>query len=597
MDVKQLFFGGGRGCVHPDTLLDTPHGKVKIKDWKGGPIYSYKDGEVIVTYATPSIKGTEEDLYEVILSNGLKVTCTDEHKFRTFYGWKMLKDIDQSDSYVLTRCEQYDFCQFHYVKSIEHFGRLHYWDLHVPETNCYFAQGILHHNSGKTSWMIGTAFTQWAMYGKSARCLILRRQFRDLKEIIRQGKEILVDKGVAKYNGGDYTFHGLGKFRGCSIELGNLDSQDDYGRYHGNAYSMVGFDEITEFKSWDLVDRMGSTCRSKDPNVIPIMRFTGNPGGRLHQEVKRRFYDPAPKGRRLLKTKDKILPNGRVVTGQTRMMVSSTVQDNPYLWDNDPDYVTWLLSLPDELRKAWFEGCWDIAIGSFFGDVWNARDHVIRKVRPIDVPADWEIRRAFDWGSSTPFCHLWYTISNGDPLRDGRQFPRGAIIVLWEFYGQDPDGGLNKGMRWSSTRVAQELAQWEVDHGVDGRVIAGPADNQIYANTDGKDSNIYINFEREGILFTRSNKSPGSAKVGWEQIRTRLVGRDERPLFYFTEDCPNCIRTIPELAKHPTKLDDIDDNQEDHCADVAKYIALHHPIDIHHSFGHDGLGASPPTRL
>jgi hypothetical protein len=234
------------------------------------------------------------------------------------------------------------------------------------------------------------------------------------------------------------------------------------------------------------------------------------------------------------------------------------------------------------LRKAWFEGCWDIAIGSFFGDLWNARDHVVPRIRPVDVPRDWEIRRAFDWGSSTPFCHLWYTISNGDPMRNGMQFPRGAIIVLWEYYGQREGGQLNEGMRMTSTEVAKAIARHEIDMAIDDRVIAGPADNQIYANTDGKDSNLYINFEREGILFTRSNKSPGSAKVGWEQIRTRLKGRDGQPLLYFTESCTNCIRTIPELARHETKMDDIADNQEDHCGDTCKYLCLHHPINVKH---------------
>lgn len=440
--------------------------------------------------------------------------------------------------------------------------------------------------SGKTSWIIGVALTQWAMYGASARCLILRRQFRDLREIIRQAKEILCDNGLATYNASEHVFYGKGRFKGATLELGNLDRIDDYSRYHGNAYSMVGFDEITEFGSWDMVDRMGSTCRSKDPRVNPIMRFTGNPGGRLHQEVKRRFYDPAPMGSRLLKTKDKKLPDGTLVKGQTRMMVSSTVKDNPFLWDNDPDYVSWLLGLPETLRKAWFEGCWDIAIGSFFGDVWNARDHVIRPIAPKDVPDDWEIRRAFDWGSSTPFCLLWYTISNGDPLRDGRQFPRGAIIVLWEFYGSDPTQGLNVGLKWSNIQQAQAFKNREMEMGIHQRVMAGPADNQIYANTNGTDSNLYINFEREGILFTDSKKA--SSVTSLEQIRTRLVGRDGRPLLYLTESCTNGIRTMPELARHPTKLNDLDDNQENHFCDVCMYVCRHHPINLHQK----GIGDS-----
>ena len=112
------------------------------------------------------------------------------------------------------------------------------------------------------------------MYGKSARCLILRKQFRDLREIERQAIEMFVDTGIARYNASKHIFYGLGIYEGATIELGNLDRIDDYGRYHGNAYSLVCFDEITEFSSWELVDRMGSTLRSKDPVVNCIMRFT-----------------------------------------------------------------------------------------------------------------------------------------------------------------------------------------------------------------------------------------------------------------------------------------------------------------------------------
>ena len=91
-------------------------------------------------------------------------------------------------------------------------------------------------------------------------------------------------------------------------------------------------------------------------------------------------------------------------------------------------------------------------------------------------------------------------------------------------------------------------------------------------NTDGLDSRIYRNFEREGILFCKSNKT--SCAEGWEQIRTRLHGENGRPLIYFTEDCKNCIRIIPKLMRHPTLLDDLDKNQEDHCLVAGTMVTM-----------------------
>jgi len=155
-ECEEVMFGGGRGCVHPDTLLDTPDGPCPISKWRGGEIYSYKDGERITTYATPSVEGTEEDLYQVEIANGRKVICTDEHKFMTFDGWKMLKELGVMDPYVLsTNPDVETVTHFYRVLNVVKVGREKYWDLHVPETNCYFAQGILHHNSGKSSLLFG----------------------------------------------------------------------------------------------------------------------------------------------------------------------------------------------------------------------------------------------------------------------------------------------------------------------------------------------------------------------------------------------------------------------------------------------------------
>lgn len=88
---------GGRSCVHPDTLLDTPNGQVKIKDFYGGIVYSFHEGKKIKAYASQSMSFTKEQLYEVALCNGKKIICTDEHKFLTDRGWIMLKSLASSD--------------------------------------------------------------------------------------------------------------------------------------------------------------------------------------------------------------------------------------------------------------------------------------------------------------------------------------------------------------------------------------------------------------------------------------------------------------------------------------------------------------------
>ena len=378
------------------------------------------------------------------------------------------------------------------------------------------------------------------------------------------------DTGLARFNAQKRIFYFKGRLKGATLEIGYLKKVKDYSRYHGRPFSYILFDEITEFASWDLVERMGSCLRSKDKKVKCIMRFTGNPGGRLHSIVKKEFYDPAPCGDTVFVTKK----------GKRRMMIHSTVKDNPFLWNNgEGDYAKWLTSLPDVLRMAWFEGKWDIALGGMFSDVWDRNKHIIDNITPAMIPERWERKRAMDWGSSTPFAVLWYTISMGDALRDGRVYPRGSIIFYNEYYGTPKDGNYNEGLKLSSLQVGKNIKNIESRRGEHPLIKPGPADNQIVNDHDGENSSYAGNMAISGIKFCKCVKSAGSPIIGWEQMRTRFVGNDQ-PLIYFTKECPHSIRTIPDIARHPTNFDDIDSGQEDHCTDVVKYVCLDNKIDL-----------------
>ncbi len=100
---------GGRGCVHPDTLIDTPDGKVKIKDFSGGPVYSWDAGKVVIAQATPAFPCTKENLFEVVLCDGSSIIVTDEHKFLTPIGWRMLSELCPGDG-VLSPPQQFGAC-------------------------------------------------------------------------------------------------------------------------------------------------------------------------------------------------------------------------------------------------------------------------------------------------------------------------------------------------------------------------------------------------------------------------------------------------------------------------------------------------------
>ena len=81
-------------------------------------------------------------------------------------------------------------------------------------------------------------------------------------------------------------------------------------------------------------------------------------------------------------------------TKTTRIFIPSLVQDNKFLLESDPDYVTRLDNLPEKERKALKYGDWDIFDGQFFSE-FKRNIHVIE---PIEIPKHWNKYIALDYG-------------------------------------------------------------------------------------------------------------------------------------------------------------------------------------------------------
>ena len=105
----------------------------------------------------------------------------------------------------------------------------------------------------------------------------------------------------------------------------------------------------------------------------------------------------------------------------------------------------------------------------------------------------------------------------------------------------------------------------------------GPADNSIY---DG-DSKIAEEMAVHGVEWCRSNKAPGSRKIGWQQIRQKfnamLPETQEEPGLVITNKCQMLWRNLTGLPRDTNNLDDVDTKSIDHDADCLRYIVLDKP--------------------
>jgi hypothetical protein len=134
--------------------------------------------------------------------------------------------------------------------------------------------------------------------------------------------------------------------------------------------------------------------------------------------------------------------------------------------------------------------------------------------------------------------------------------------------------------------IAQGMVEREIEMGIYSRCKAGPADSSIFDVENGsciatdmaKSVRLDDGKKYRGVYFTKADKSPGSRKTGWEQMRKmfnqalRKHGRPrELPGIFIFNTCLNFIRTVPVLPRDEKKMDDVNTDAEDHIGDETRY--------------------------
>lgn len=363
---------------------------------------------------------------------------------------------------------------------------------------------------------------------------------------------------------------------GEQLLLRHIKTVDDYWNYHGHAYPWIAWEELTNWADDGAYRKMMSCSRSSNPKVPRKYRATANPYGVGHNWVKRRFRLPGHRGI--------VIRDARDSEGELeppRVAIHGHIMENRILLDADPQYISRLRAAarnPSEL-KAWLKGDWDIVAGGMLDDVWNPKRHVLD---PFPIPSTWRVDRSFDWGSSRPFSVGWWAESDGTTveLPNGRKMAttRGDLFRIAEWYGADPKEP-NTGLRMTAANIALGIKEREakmLQSGLIKRLVSpGPADNAIWDAEPGVPS-IAADMQAKGVHWERSDKSPGSRKQGWLQMRKLLedaqrpVPREQPGMFIF-RNCHHWLDLVPVLPRDDHDLDDVDTDAEDHLGDETRY--------------------------
>jgi len=428
---------------------------------------------------------------------------------------------------------------------------------------------------GKTDGVLGEFASHAAEYGEHAIGLMVRRERTQLIETIERSRQIYAPIG-AKFHEQDK----LWRFpNGARLRFAYLERDADAEGYQGHSYTRVYVEEIGNFPDPKPIMKLMATLRSAR-GVPCCFRATGNPGGPGHQWVRARYIDPAPLGWKIV-TSSFVNP----FTGETetldRVYIPSRLSDNRYLGSK---YVAGLqMSGSPEIVRAWLEGDWSVITGAFFPEF--SAKHVLH---PFTISKEWTRFRAMDWGSARPFSVGWYAIV---PEEHGG-LPRGALVKHREWYGaSEPNVGLKL--------TAEEVAHGITERETGDEIAYAVADPATFAMDGGP--SIIERMERAGCKKWRraDNKrvSQLGALGGWDQVRARLKGEDDRPMIYFFATCIDTIRTLPALQHDETRPEDVDTEGEDHAGDETRYACMSRPyvrtkpetIPVKHAYeGKDG---------
>ena len=452
--------------------------------------------------------------------------------------------------------------------------------LHPKQTEAFLtpATEVLYGGAagGGKSHLFRVAAIAWCTAIAGLQVYLFRRTYPDLFKNHMEGPAgfpaLLADWVEArrvKIN----TSRGLIAFaNGAKIHLCHCQYAKDLQKYQGAEIHVLMIDELTQWP-WEMYQflrgrlHLGGLELPKDyRGLFPRILCGANPGGIGHNAVKAQFVDLAPA--------QDIRPMPRSEGGMLRQFIPARLEDNPTLLENDPGYEQRLEGLGHpSLVKAMRRGDWDIVAGGMFDDLWaEGRERIV--VAPFEPPPTWRIDRAFDWGSARPFSVGWWAESDGSDLEraDGtRQATlKGDLYRIAEWYGWN--GRPNEGMRATAREIARGIRAREEAMG--RAVRPGPADSAIFTVENGR--SIAADMAELGVHWTRADKSPGSRKQGWQQLRARLkaAGSLDAPGLYVFESCRHFIRTLPVLPRESADPDDLDTEAEDHVADETRYRVM-----------------------
>ncbi len=324
-------------------------------------------------------------------------------------------------------------------------------------------------------------------------------------------------------------------FGGGVIALRNLD---DPTKYQSAEFAAIFVDELTKTTK-DTFDILRGSLRWPGVDHTIFVGAT-NPGSIGHAWVKALWID-------------KVFPKEMEPLRPQFCFIQSLPSDNPKLsqtyWDD-------LNTLPEDLRKAWVLGMWDVFEGQAFSS-WGPQ-HI---VDDFDIPDHWPRTVGIDWGYRDPFAVTYGAIN---PMNK-------QVVIYDEIY--------------QSGLTDEEQARLIRMHSEGQFIRFYFADPSMWKAQTGTVTNITSTADiylKNGIYLQRADNDRLSGKRKLDRLLLNTPYGE--PGIVFQRKCKNTIRTLPSLPyAEGRKGEDVDTKAEDHLYDSIRYLLTASkgvPLDI-----------------
>ncbi len=350
------------------------------------------------------------------------------------------------------------------------------------------------------------------------------------------------------------------------IKFGYADNDTDVYTYQGSEYPLMFIDEATQ-STQEMIEFLKTSNRDpegKFPGPAKMV-LTMNPGGVGHAFIRRIFIDRSYTGNEnpdnYVFIQASVWDNVYWVMRQLKKDKISVKQY--YKWPEKKkieytlkysDYAQNLATLPEELKRAYLFGDWDIFGGMFF----KGFDSKAEIIEPFRIPKEWRLIGALDPGFSSP-CAFSLLAQDFD----------GNVYVIATYYESEKNA--IEHARSIKAQFFFDSPVWALIGRYPSMIVAGL---DAWARKDrwavmGNDKTWAEWWAQEGLYLTRATTD---RKAGWWAWKALLPNK----FFIFKGFNKALVSEMTALVTDKKDVEDIqgkgnNPNVADHAVDEVRY--------------------------